>query len=188
MRKLAAFLAASVGLAVIAAASAAAASGSRPLYPVTVDLHFADSKGHVHTLVVPMFGEPTALEPCPPINEVGAKAIVSDRNPELYVMTYVGSTCHGEKFPTHVAVQPKPVDSRPAVVVLFYAGADKKYHYARFGDGHPGDYVMGTCPLVLKQTKATLIKQAAPAHAGQRFLDASCFMLNTSTLTHFPNS
>jgi hypothetical protein len=187
MRKLAIALVGALAAA-IAVSAPAVASGSRPLYPVTTDLHFADAKGRVHTLVVPMFGEPTALEPCPPLNEVAAKAIAAQRNPELYVMTYLGSTCHGAKFASHVDVQPTPPDSRPAVVVLFYAGSDRKYHYAMFGNDRPGDYIVGTCPLVLKQTKATLIKQAASTHIDQRFLDASCLPLNTSTLLHFANN
>lgn len=145
------------------------------LHPDKIDLHFADANGRVHTLVITINVEGPAVGTCMPLDEVAARAIAADRNPELYVMAYLGSTCHGAPAPRNVSVK-QPVDNRPAMVVLMYRDTAGSFHYSSFGRKKAGEYTMGTCPLVLKKTLATLRKQADPDHVGQEFRGANCFL------------
>jgi hypothetical protein len=145
------------------------------LYPDKIDLHFADAKGKVHRLAITINVEGPLVGTCMPLDEVAARAIAAQRKPELYVMAYLGSTCHGAPAPSNVSIE-QPVDDRAAMVVLMYRDEAGSFHYSSFGRKKAGEYTMGTCPLVLKKSLATLRKQAEADHAGQEFRGADCFL------------
>jgi hypothetical protein len=156
-------------------AGSASASSARLLYPDKLDLHFADANGKVHTLAITINVERANVGTCMQLDEVTARAVAAQRKPELYVMAYLGSTCHGAPAPRNVSIK-QPVDERPAMVVLMYRDAAGGFHYSSFGRRKAGEYAMGTCPLVLKKTLATLRKQAEADHVGQEFRGADCFL------------
>jgi hypothetical protein len=156
----------------------AAVAKSVPLYPQKVDLHFVDTKGKVHTLVITIHIEKAGLGNCGGMDEFLARRTALEQNkPALYTMAYVGSTCHGEKpLKANIANAPAPsVDDRPAIVVLFYIDSGGEFHYSSFGR-KSADYRMDTCPLVLRQTEAALRKQAQADHVGQEYRGADCFV------------
>jgi hypothetical protein len=149
------------------------------LYPDKVDLHFADAKGKVHTLAITMNVELSFAGTCAPVSEGIARAVASQRKPELYVMAYLGSTCHGAPAPKNASSK-APVDDRPAMVVLMYQDDAGGFHYSSFGRKKAGEYKMGDCPLVLSKSLKTLRKQVEADHAGQKFLGGDCFLRNVN--------
>ena len=179
------------GLAVIASGAATSAMAKTPrptlLYPALVDLHFADANGRVHTLAITINAEKLAAGDCAVVYEDMARPIAAQRAPELYDMTYIGSTCHGAAVPKTVSVQPKAPDARPAIVVLYFRAPDGTMHKSVLGDKHAGDYQMGSCPLILKRTKAALAKQVQADRPGQKLVDATCFIRNANSLFGFKN-
>lgn len=156
------------------------------LYPHVVDLHFADARGKVHTLPITISVEKDQLPYCD-VDEGTARVVAGQRQAELSVMAYLGSTCHGAKFARTVAPPKMPSDPRPAMVVLFFKATDGQYHYSVFGDKRAGDYDMGTCVLVLKKTQAALLKQVADKHIGQTFQGGECFLRNQNALINWTN-
>jgi hypothetical protein len=170
------FLAAAKAVLFLACCLAGSAlAGPARLYPDKIDLHFADARGKVHTLAITIHVEGPHVGTCMPLDEVAARAIAAQRKPELYAMAYLGSTCHGAPAPRNVSIE-QPVDERPAMVVLMYQDAAGGFHYSSFGRRKAGDYTMGSCPLVLKETLATLRKQVEADHIGQEFRGADCFL------------
>ena len=155
-----------------------------------MDLHFEDAKGGLHTLTVQVVlpALEAIQDPCPNFDAEMARATAAVHKPELSVMTFVGASCHGQSFTRPASVAPQPLDTRPAVVVLFYRDSGGSNHYSVFGDESPGDYQMGDCAVVLLKTRSALIKQAQPNHLGQKFLDASCLPRSDSVLRHFQNN
>ena len=174
------------GLLLVLALASGASAKHMLLYPHVVDLHFADAKGKVHTLPITMNVEKSQLPYCD-VDEGTARVVAGQRQAELSVMAYLGSTCHGAKFARTVAPPTLPSDPRPAMVVLFYKAADGQDHYSVFGDKRAGDYDMGTCTLVLKKTQAALLKQVADKHVGQAFQGGECFLRNQNALINWTN-
>jgi hypothetical protein len=173
-------------LLVLALATGAWANHKVLLYPHVVDLHFADAKGKVHTLAITENVEPSMLGYCD-VDEGTARVVAGQRQAELSVMAYLGSTCHGAKFTRTVTAPKMPSDPRPAMVVLFFKATDGQFHYSVFGDKKAGEYDMGTCVLVLKKTQATLLKQVADRHVGQAFQGGECFLRNQNALVNWTN-
>jgi len=175
------------GLAAVVALLLLCLSGSnsfanpkRQLVPgKVVDIHFADAKGKVHTLAVSPFVQSPMAQECLPIYELEARAIAATRQPELYEMAYLGSTCHGAKPPKNSSAK-QHVDDRAAMVVLFFVDPEGQFHYSSFGRKKTGEYQMGTCPGVVKKTEKALLKQVQADHVGQEYRGASCFLRSTN--------
>jgi hypothetical protein len=171
-------------------AGTASANPKLLLYPLKVNLHFADESGKVHTLVTTSMVQKVELAGCPDPGPIGAHDFVAYNAPELSGMAYLGATCHGAKFPSRVpksAGTKPPADPRPAMVVLFFKAADGQFHYSVFGDRRAGEYEMDSCPLVLHKTQAALLKQVADRHVGQTFQGGECFLRNQNALINWTN-
>jgi hypothetical protein len=166
-------------LLVVCLAANAVARSPQLLYPDKIDLHFADAKGKIHKLAITINVQAAFVGTCMQLDEVTARAVAAQRKPELYAMAYLGSTCHGAPAPQNVSLE-QHVDDRPAMIVLMYRDEAGGFHYSSFGRKKAGEYTMGTCPLVLKKTLATLRKQVEADHVGQEFRGADCFVRNVN--------
>src|SRR4051812_31154187 len=105
-------------LLILALAASASANPKLLLYPVKVSLHFADDSGTVHTYVMTSMVQKIETSGCPDPGPIGAHDFVAYNAPEFSEMAYLGATCHGAKFPTHVSKsvgEKPPADPRPAM-------------------------------------------------------------------------
>ena len=109
MRRLLVGLVTSLMLA-LGMAGSASANPKLLLYPLKVNLHFADASGKVHTLVTTSMVQKVELSGCPDPGPIGAHDFVAYNAPELSGMAYLGATCHGAKFPSRV---PKSAGTKP---------------------------------------------------------------------------
>ncbi|MEQ1902049.1 MAG: hypothetical protein ABL866_15105 [Devosia sp.] len=159
---------------------------SVPLYPQKIDLYFVDAKGKIRTVTFTMNIDKAGLGNCTGVDEIVARTVVLEKQPSLYTMPYIGSTCQGEKPLKATDARPQTADDRPAMVVLFFIDSDGVFHYSSFGRQGTSEYRMDTCPLIVKQTEATLLKQVQADHVGQEFRGASCF-LRSANRTQFTN-
>jgi hypothetical protein len=174
----------------LSGAGGASANPKLLLYPLKVNLHFADESGKVHTLVTTSMVQKVELSGCPDPGPIGAHDFVAYNAPELSGMAYLGATCHGAKFPSRVprsAGTKPPADARPAMVVLFFKAPDGQFHYSVFGDRKAGEYEMDSCPLVLHKIQAALLRQVADRHVGQTFQGGDCFLRNQNALINWTN-